>query len=284
MQKYTFLLPLYNDWESLILLLNKINNEIKSLSKSAEVFIVNDKSSENAPQFSSYSNINKINILNLSENLGSQKAISIGLKYLKDRNEETIITILDSDGEDDVSKVPSMILAAEKDTQKVIVSSRTKRQEVFLFKILYFFHKLLILIFTLKWISFGNFSSFHSKQLDKILLNDISWLAFSSCVSKNCITKKINAERKNRLIGESKLSFFSLVLHSLRVGAVFFSRSILLSLFYLAFLVLLFTLGYDFSIYFIAMILSYNLLLYLTVLINNQKKFINSLNFIKKKL
>ena len=283
MRKYIFLLPLYNDWESLVLLLNKINNEVKSLNKIAEVFIVDDKSSEIAPEFSSFSNINKINILHLSENLGSQKAISIGLQYLRNKNEEMLITILDSDGEDDVSKVPSMILAAEKDTKKVIVSSRTKRQEIFIFKILYILHKILIFTFTLKWISFGNFSSFHSQQLSKILANDSSWLAFSSSVSKNCEIKKVNAERKKRLIGVSKLSFFNLVLHSLRVGAVFFSRSVLLSFFYLILLIYLFIMGYGFSIYFIVTIIFYNFFLYLTIFINNQKKFVNSVNFIEKK-
>ena len=282
MQKYIFLLPLYNDWESIVLLLNKINNEIKSLNKTAEVFIIDDKSSVKAPEFSFFSNINKINILHLSENLGSQKAISIGLQYLRNTNEEMIITVLDSDGEDDVTKVPSMILAAENDKQKVIVSSRTKRQEMFIFKILYFLHKVLIFTFTLKWISFGNFSSFHSKQLNKILFNDSSWLAFSSCVSKNCEIKKVNAERKKRLIGASKLSFFNLVSHSLRVGAVFFLRSILLSSLYLIFLIYLFTLDHVFSIYFIVMILLYNFFLYLTILINNQKKFVNSVSYIIK--
>ena len=264
------------------MLLNKINNEIKSLNKTAEVFIIDDKSSVKAPEFSFFSNINKINILHLSENLGSQKAISIGLQYLRNTNEEMIITVLDSDGEDDVTKVPSMILAAENDKQKVIVSSRTKRQEMFIFKILYFLHKVLIFTFTLKWISFGNFSSFHSKQLNKILFNDSSWLAFSSCVSKNCEIKKVNAERKKRLIGASKLSFFNLVSHSLRVGAVFFLRSILLSSLYLIFLIYLFTLDHVFSIYFIVMILLYNFFLYLTILINNQKKFVNSVSYIIK--
>ena len=263
-------------------MLNKINNEIKNLNKVAEVFIVDDKSTVKAPEFSSFSNISKINILHLSENLGSQKAISIGLQYLRDKNKEMLITILDSDGEDDVTKVPSMILAAEKNTKKVIVSSRTKRQEMFIFRILYFLHKLLIFIFTLKWISFGNFSSFHSKQLNKILLNDSSWLAFSSSISKNCEIEKVYAERKKRLTGVSKLTFFNLVLHSLRVGAVFFLRSTLLSFFYLIFLIYLFMQGYGFLIYFIAMIILYNFFLYLTILINNQKKFVNSINFIKK--
>ena len=63
MQKYIFLLPLYNDWESLTLLLTKINEEIKSKNKIADILVINDCSTVLTPTFFSLSNINKINIL-----------------------------------------------------------------------------------------------------------------------------------------------------------------------------------------------------------------------------
>ena len=85
------------------------------LKKNAEILVVNDLSTVKTPQFKKYDNINKIKILNLKENLGSQKAISIGLNYLnQNKDENSIITILDSDGEDDVSKIPNMIECAKK--------------------------------------------------------------------------------------------------------------------------------------------------------------------------
>ena len=118
------------------------------------------------------------------------------MNYLKENIADSIITVLDSDGEDDVDKIPVMIEHAEKNENKVIVSTRTRRQENILFKIAYFFHKVLTLLFTFKWISYGNFSSFNSKQLEKILSNSSSWLAISSCIAKNCDIIKIKAERK----------------------------------------------------------------------------------------
>jgi hypothetical protein len=279
---YIFLLPLYNDWESFVILSKDINIQMKNMNKTAEILIINDFSTQKPPSFKPLSNIKHINILNLKKNLGSQKAISIGLKYLKEKNEKMIITILDSDGEDDVSKVSSMISEAEKKTQKVIVSSRTKRQEIFVFQMLYFVHKLLTFIFTFKWISFGNFSSFHSIQLDKILSNNSSWLAFSSSVAKNCVIEKIQAERKKRLIGVSKLSFLRLVFHSLRVNAVFFFRSFIFSSLYVFTLFALYLGGFQWSLYFILFIIFYNILLLLIISINNSKHFSNSLDFLKK--
>ena len=146
--------------------------------------------------------------MNLRENLGSQKAISLGLAYLKNLDEEMIITVLDSDGEDDVKKIPTMIENAEKNHDKVVVSTRAKRQENFIFKLAYLAHKILTVLLTFKWISFGNFSSFNSNQLEKILSNNSSWLAISSCVARNCNILRIEAERK-RLIGISKLSYIN---------------------------------------------------------------------------
>ena len=147
---------------------------------------------------------------------------------------------------------------------------------------LYFSHKILTFIFTFKWISFGNFSSFHSNQLHKILSNNSSWLAFSSSIVKNCDIEKIQAERKKRLIGSSKLSFMSLVFHSLRVSSVFFFRSLLFSSLYLFVFSTLYIKGFHWSLLFILFIVFFNIFLFLTIYINNQKIFTHSLDYIKK--
>ena len=282
MNKYIFLLPLYNDWESFVLIIEKINAQLKILNKHAEILVVNDNSPKKPPELRKHSNINDIEILNLNKNLGSQKAISIGLQYLKKKKDVKIVTILDSDGEDDVQKIPNMIITAENNQENVVVSSRTKRQENFFFKILYFFHKLLTFIFTLNWISYGNYSSFHSHQLKKILSNKNSWLAFSACVAKNCKILKINAERKKRLNGVSKLSFAGLIFHSLRVNTVFIFRGLFLSVLYIFLLFILFNIDFKFPIYLITLLILYNLLLFLTLLFNKQENFSNFENFIAK--
>ena len=52
---------------------------MKKLAVSLLLMILQKKKNKN---FINYSNINEISVLNLSENVGSQKAISIGLKYI----------------------------------------------------------------------------------------------------------------------------------------------------------------------------------------------------------
>ena len=144
MNNYLFLLPLYNDWESLLILHEKINDQMGKLKKRGKILIINDFSNNEPPIFKKYENIDEVQIINLNKNLGSQKAISVGLKYLKSSTNNTIITILDSDGEDDVNKIPDMINEAENNPKKIIVSTRTKRQENSFFRAAYFFHKFLI--------------------------------------------------------------------------------------------------------------------------------------------
>ena len=280
MYKYIFLLPLYNDWESLSMIIDNISNKMEKLKKRIEIIVINDCSTIEPKKMGSFKNIDKIQVINLKKNLGSQKAISVGLNYLKENITDSIITVLDSDGEDDVDKIPVMIEHAEKNENKVIVSTRTRRQENIFFKIAYFFHKVLTLLFTFKWISYGNFSSFNSKQLEKILSNSSSWLAISSCIAKNCDIIKIKAERKKRLIGISKLSVIGLISHSLRVNAVFWNKSIILSLIYIFLLVILKPMIYEYITFLISLIIIFYIFIVITLLRNNQKQFYNFKNLI----
>ena len=108
---YLFLTPLYNDWDSLRILLRNLNNELKKKEIQSEVIVVNDCSTKNEKlKKNKLKFIKKITILNLKKNLGSQKAIFLGLKYIKKRKYKGILTILDSDGEDDVKKILQMIV------------------------------------------------------------------------------------------------------------------------------------------------------------------------------
>lgn len=280
MYKYICLLPLYDDWDSLKLLLSKINTQMKNIGKKVTIIIVNDFSKLKPPNLKVESNIEKIEILNLKINVGSQKAISIGLTHLSKINENMIVTILDSDGEDDVNKIPDMIKAAELNKDKIIVSTRTKRKEHYLFQLFYIIHKILTFIFTFKWISFGNFSSFHSGLIKQILSNSCSWLAYSGCVAKNCHIYKIPAERKERLIGKSKLSAIGLIYHSLRVNAIFISRALITSFFYGIILLIFYFQNYSWSIFIFVLIVIYNCLLAGVLKINKQKDFDDSANLI----
>ena len=92
MCKYIFLLPLYNDWESFSLLLEKFLKNIY-YQKEAEILIVNDFSDIKPPKFKKYSNILKIKILNLRKTWKSES--NFNRTIIKNLDEEMIITVLD---------------------------------------------------------------------------------------------------------------------------------------------------------------------------------------------
>ena len=163
--KKIIVIPVFNDWRSLNKLIKKIDTNLKNKFNEVQVLIVNDNSSQK-PKISinKYSCIKKIEILNLSENVGSQKAIAMGLLYLKKSKGDSIITIMDSDGEDDPKQVPIMIDQAMKNSRYIITSNRKSRKESRLIIFLYKLHLILTFLTSFKWISFGNFSSFHKKN------------------------------------------------------------------------------------------------------------------------
>ena len=99
------------------------------------------------------------------------------------------------------------------------------RMENIFFKFLYTLHLLITFLLTGKYINFGNYSSFNSVNLKKLLSNANLWLAFSAGVKKNCISiKSYYANKKKRYFGSSKVKFSFLFKHSLNIISVFKSN------------------------------------------------------------
>ena len=110
MKNFIILSPTYNDWESLDKLLFEINKRIQELSGIFKILIINDFSEkQHSIKLKRLKNISDIKILNLKKNIGSQKAICLGLKYLYKFKKDSIIVVIDSDGEDDPSKIKVII-------------------------------------------------------------------------------------------------------------------------------------------------------------------------------
>ncbi len=232
--KHVILIPVYNDWKSLNKLLGEIDKCLKNdTSIETEILIINDLSTEKFYiENKIYSSIKKIEILNLKKNLGSQKSIATGLNYLKKLSGSFFITVMDGDGEDNPYEIKKMLNEAIKYENFIITSNRKKRRESLLVVFLYRIHLMISFLFSFKWISFGNFTTFNSKHLEKLLSDNSSWYAHSSSVLKNCKIKRIYAKREKRYFDKSKLNMLSLMEHSLRVNAVFFPKIIINSIFY----------------------------------------------------
>ena len=194
MDIYTIILPTYNDWKSLSILLGQIEKYFKKTNNIFKILIINDNSSEKEDY-----NLNKnkffkeIRILNLRKNIGSQKAIATGLKYINRfyKKKDDKFIIMDSDGEDDPKKIKEIIQLVKKEKKiEIITMNRSLRKESFFFSILYELHLLVTFMITFKYIRFGNFSFLNRKVLNKIVKKKDLWFAYSATL-KNTLNQML---------------------------------------------------------------------------------------------
>ena len=223
MENFVILIPSYNDWESLNVLIPKINNAVKNINKNISILIVNDSSTlKNNLVFKEKLCFKKIEILNLIKNIKAQKAIATALYHLKNKNYKGGIIVMDADGQDDPENLIEIIKYYEKNNGKIITVNRTKRNESLLFKVLYEIHLFLSFILTFQNLRFGVYSCMNQNNLKEILSNNDLCSAFAGALAKNFKNKGIiYSERKKRLLGESKNSYLNLIYYSLSILSVF---------------------------------------------------------------
>ena len=237
--KIKVLIPLYNDWQSLLKLLKNINHLVSDIDHIISIVVVNDGSTEKIPNsFPSYSKINSIKIINLKENIGHARSIATGLKFILENDNFDYIIPMDSDGEDRPNEIKDLIKKIEPQSDLPIVCERVKRSEGFFFKFCYFLHKLITLTFTGRSIKFGNFTCIPKEVVKNMINEKATWSSFSGSLSKiSKIKIGIPSERGTRYFGPSKMSFKNLLIHSISIMAVFkvnvLIRSILFFFIYL---------------------------------------------------
>ena len=239
--KYVILIPIYNDRESLKLLIENINNEIKNLSHDISLVVINDASSQQIiDTYSNTENISSIEIINMKENKGHARCIASGLKYIFEKKEFDFVIPMDGDGEDRPEEIKNFIQLSEQSLNKSIVGERVKRSEGLLFKICYQLHKILTLAFTGKSIKFGNFTCLSKITVKKMLDEKATWNSFSGSlkkVEKDLVS--IPSVRGKRYHGPSQMSFLNLLKHSLSIISVFRKTVLIRSALFIIFYILL---------------------------------------------
>ena len=147
--KYVILIPVYNDRESLKLLIENINHEIKDLNSEISLVVINDASSQQIiDEYSNIENIHSIEIINMKENRGHTRCIASGLKYINEKKEFDYVIPMDGDGEDRPQEIKNFIQLSEQYKDRSIIGERVKRSEGLFFQLCYQFHKFLTLAFT----------------------------------------------------------------------------------------------------------------------------------------
>ena len=222
--------------------------------------------------------------MNLKINVGSQRAINIGLNYINKIKGNYIVTIIDSDGEDDPKEIVKMVKLARKYKNYVITSNRLARKESLIIRFLYRVHLIITFLITGKWISFGNYTTLNSKNIKKIIQNEDGCYAHSAAVIKNSKIKRVYARRNQRFFDKSKVNFLGLMLHSLRIISVFQKIILLRSTIALFFIGLIYSFTQkNILLFLINVIFALNIIIIINRIFFKNKNF-SKIEFTVKKL
>lgn len=211
--------PVYNDWPSVEQLLRELS-DVNSMSSNwtiVKIIAVNDGSNEIIEDNMPSSSI-PLTILNLNNNMGHQRAISVGLSFVEDKLSEIDgIIVMDCDGEDRPEDIEKLIEALiENNSKKIIFAKRKKRNDGIVFKFFYNIYRLIFLALTSQKLDFGNFSCIPGSLLSNVVSIPELWNHFSGGIIKSKIPYlSVNTDKGNRFSGRSKMNFQNLVLHGL---------------------------------------------------------------------
>ena len=222
MKTYKILIPVFNDWESLSILLNNIHAlKINNLAR-IKILIIDDCSSEILNKKIEFDSFEDIEIIKNIKNIGHGKSIANGINYLNKKNDFDYLIVMDGDGEDRPEEVKELILKSIELPSVTITANRIKRSESVFFKLSYHLHKILTLVLTGYSIKFGNFMCIPKKDLNLITSNKNLFVSFSGTVAKFIKNKtSIPSIRGVRYFGPTKMSFLKLIRHSLLIISVF---------------------------------------------------------------
>ena len=280
MRKIIILIPVYNDWESLIKLVNEINENIKELKNiNFECIVVNDASTVNQPKLIKPENFKSFQVISMKENKGHARCNAFGIRYIFNNREFDNLILMDGDGEDRPVEIKSMIDEVIKSQTSSVVAKRIKRSEGPFFQFLYQIHKILTYIFTGKNINFGNFSCLTKKDVEQIHTDASLWSSFSGTVKKNLNNlREINSVRGLRYFGPSQMSLYKLLIHSFSIIAVFKYQVFLRSTFIIIILAYLNVHLGNISIFLQILVVLFNLMIFIVSLRENEKELKNSQN------
>jgi polyisoprenyl-phosphate glycosyltransferase len=244
MDKLRLVVPVYNDWPSLQILLRELDRVAANLPFRMFVTAVDDGSTELPdPEFFALHDVEHLEgaeILHLAGNVGHQRAIAIGLCQAVTDNDFDAVLVMDADGEDPPQSIEKLVVAIGQRTDFCIVAQRRKRTETALFKISYLLYKSLFRLVTGKAINFGNFSLLSRNYSRRLVMVSDLWNNLPAAILRSRLPMTgVRIDRGRRYAGTSRMNFTSLVVHGMSGISVYaetiFIRLLLLTIFLFVF-------------------------------------------------
>lgn len=189
-------------------------------------FLVVDDSAGTDADVTSLAPFDDVQVLTPPFNLGHQRAIVHGLRYLAPMvADDDVVITMDSDGEDQPADVPRLLAAMTQTGAALVLAERTKRSEPLLFRVLYVMFRVFFRLIAGITVLSGNFAAQRGDSL-KATVNHPS---FDLCYSSTLLalrrpTTTVPCARGKRFAGRSRMNTSSLIAHGIRMLLPFSER------------------------------------------------------------
>ena len=203
------ILPNYNDWRSLTVLTNELQDVMDALPGKWMILVVDDASSIPCPLDWRPSRVHCIRLL---ANQGHQAAIFFGLKWVREHwpNVERVV-VMDSDGEDDPHAIPLLL----EHPDDVVFAKRGQRHENWQFQLGYRLYKVLFRMVTGQRMTVGNYAVMRTDVVHS--LSDAGFAHFGAALLNWTGSKAyVTVNRRPRIEGQSSMNSHRLMYHGLR--------------------------------------------------------------------
>jgi polyisoprenyl-phosphate glycosyltransferase len=220
-------LPVFNDWESLRILIGKLALSLADEAGPLTLLIVDDGSTEPETGLADALAGTRFagTLLRLVRNVGHQRAIAIGLCHAV-RLPVQAIAIMDVDGEDRPQDLPLLLRALRSNPGSIVVAERGQRSEGLRFTLFYRCYRQLFALLTGTKITFGNFSAMDRTMARRLTsMHELLLHVPATMLRSRCRIVRVTGDRGLRYAGESKMNMVSLVVHGLSSVAVFSERT-----------------------------------------------------------
>lgn len=221
MRRVRIVLPVFNDWDSLILLLRDLDQVAASLpAVEFAVSAVNDGSFVNPEEalrrMGTLQHLAEVEVVHLYSNLGHQRAVAIGICDSVERGDCAAILVMDADGEDSAFAIPEILEKAGQNEDFCVAVQRGRRSENLIFRAAYLVYKRLFHFLTGHQIAFGNFCLISRSYARRLVTISDLWRNLPAAILRSRLPlKSVVVDRSKRYAGRSKMDLTSLIIHGL---------------------------------------------------------------------
>jgi polyisoprenyl-phosphate glycosyltransferase len=224
--RLVILIPVFNDWHTVALLLPALDNALKNCRTPIDVLLVNDGSSETPEPgllTQNFEQLRSVQILHLRRNLGHQRAIAVGLVHVYTNWPCTGVVVMDGDGEDRPRDAAHLIEEFQRSGESAIIfAERAKRLERVSFQLCYRLYCAAHWMLTGVRVRVGNFSIVPWQAVERLVIVSELWNHYAAAVFRARLPHRaIPMDRGRRMSGESKMNFVALLVHGLSAISVF---------------------------------------------------------------